>query len=158
MSPECAVIGVADGLKGQLPLGFLVLNAGCERGHEAIVAEEVQRVRDQIGPVAAFKNALVVKRLPKDPLRQDPARHHGEDRRRRRVAHARHHRRSRHPGRDHGGPEDGRVRGGMSPLRFTPRLRGNDGGGYPEWLAPAAPRERESTGRHPGAVSPRTSD
>ena len=62
---ECAVIGVADGLKGQLPLGFLVLNAGCERTHDAIVAEEVRRVRDQIGPVAAFKNALVVKRLPK---------------------------------------------------------------------------------------------
>ena len=62
---ECAVIGVADGLKGQLPLGFLVLNAGCEREHGAIVAEEVQRVRDQIGPVAAFKSALVVKRLPK---------------------------------------------------------------------------------------------
>ena len=62
---ECAVVGVADALKGQLPLGFLVLNAGCERTHDAIVAEEVRRVRDQIGPVAAFKNALVVKRLPK---------------------------------------------------------------------------------------------
>ena len=62
---ECAVVGVADALKGQLPLGFLVLNAGCEREHEAIVSEEVQRVRNQIGPVAAFKKALVVKRLPK---------------------------------------------------------------------------------------------
>ena len=62
---ECAVIGVADQLKGQLPLGFLVLNAGCNRAHETIVTEEVQRVRDQIGPVAAFKSALVVKRLPK---------------------------------------------------------------------------------------------
>ena len=62
---ECAVIGVADAIKGQLPLGFLVLNAGCEREHAAIVAEEVQRVREHIGPVAAFRNALVVKRLPK---------------------------------------------------------------------------------------------
>ena len=62
---ECAVIGVADALKGQLPVGFLVLNAGCGRDHGVIVSEEVQRVRDQIGPVAAFRNALVVKRLPK---------------------------------------------------------------------------------------------
>ena len=62
---ECAVIGVADALKGQLPVGFLVLNAGCGREDRAIVAEEVQRVRDQIGPVAAFKSAVVVKRLPK---------------------------------------------------------------------------------------------
>ena len=62
---ECAVIGVADALKGQLPLGFLVLNAGCGREHREIVAEEVRRVRERIGPVAAFKSALVVKRLPK---------------------------------------------------------------------------------------------
>ena len=62
---ECAVIGVADALKGQLPVGFLVLNAGCEREHAEIVAEEVQRVRERIGPVAAFRSALVVKRLPK---------------------------------------------------------------------------------------------
>ncbi|MDJ0958802.1 MAG: propionyl-CoA synthetase [Arenicellales bacterium] len=62
---ECAVTGVADSLKGQIPLGFLVLNAGCERGHDAIVGEIVQMVRDQIGPVAAFKQAVVVKRLPK---------------------------------------------------------------------------------------------
>ena len=62
---ECAVIGVADALKGQLPVGFLVLNAGCGREHAEIVAEEVQRVREHIGPVAAFRNAVVVKRLPK---------------------------------------------------------------------------------------------
>ena len=62
---ECAVIGVADELKGQLPMGFLCLNAGCNRPHDEIVAEEVQRVRDQIGPVAAFKLAVVVDRLPK---------------------------------------------------------------------------------------------
>jgi propionyl-CoA synthetase len=62
---ECAVIGVADQLKGQVPVGFLVLNAGCERPHDEIVAETVKMVRDRIGPVAAFKTAMVVKRLPK---------------------------------------------------------------------------------------------
>ena len=62
---ECAVIGVADQLKGQLPLGFLVLNAGVDRAHDEIVAEVVKMVRDQIGPVAAFKTAVVVPRLPK---------------------------------------------------------------------------------------------
>ena len=62
---ECAVIGVADQLKGQLPLGFLVLNAGVERSTEEIRGEVVQLVRKQIGPVAAFKTATVVPRLPK---------------------------------------------------------------------------------------------
>ncbi len=62
---ECAVIGVADPLKGQLPLGFLCLNAGCDRNYPDIVAEVVTLVRSQIGPVAAFKLAVVVDRLPK---------------------------------------------------------------------------------------------
>ena len=62
---ECAVIGVADDLKGQLPMGFLCLNRGCERDHDVIVAECVRLVRDKIGPVAAFKTAVVVDRLPK---------------------------------------------------------------------------------------------
>jgi propionyl-CoA synthetase len=62
---ECAVIGAADELKGQTPVGFLVLKAGVERPHEEIVTEVVQRVRDEIGPVAAFKTAAVVERLPK---------------------------------------------------------------------------------------------
>ena len=62
---ECAVIGVADRLKGQLPVGFMVLKAGVERSDEEIVSEVVKMVRDQIGPVAAFKLATVVKRLPK---------------------------------------------------------------------------------------------
>jgi propionyl-CoA synthetase len=62
---ECAVIGVADQLKGQLPLGFLVLKAGVNRPHEEIVAEAVKLVRQEIGPVAAFKTATVVDRLPK---------------------------------------------------------------------------------------------
>lgn len=62
---ECAVIGVADALKGQMPLGFLCLNAGVTRDHSEIIKEVVTRVRDQIGPVAAFKLAVVVDRLPK---------------------------------------------------------------------------------------------
>jgi propionyl-CoA synthetase len=62
---ECAVVGVADQLKGQLPVGFLVLNAGVERADAEIVAEVVKMVRSEIGPVAAFKTATVVKRLPK---------------------------------------------------------------------------------------------
>jgi propionyl-CoA synthetase len=62
---ECAVIGVADELKGQLPVGFLVLKAGVKRSREEIVAEVVQMVRDRIGPVASFKSGAVVERLPK---------------------------------------------------------------------------------------------
>jgi propionyl-CoA synthetase len=62
---ECAVIGAADDLKGQLPLGFLVLKAGVDRPHETIVAETVAMVREQVGPVAVFKKAVVVTRLPK---------------------------------------------------------------------------------------------
>ena len=62
---ECAVIGVADDIKGQIPFGFLVLKAGVDRPHGDIVAEVVQLVRDRIGPVAAFKSAVVVERLPK---------------------------------------------------------------------------------------------
>ena len=62
---ECAVIGVADDLKGQLPLGFVVLKAGVDRDHGDIVKEVVKMVRDTIGPVAAFKTATVVTRLPK---------------------------------------------------------------------------------------------
>jgi propionyl-CoA synthetase len=62
---ECAVIGVADAMKGQLPLGLLVLNAGVTREPEEIVADAVQHMRERIGPVAAFKLCAVVDRLPK---------------------------------------------------------------------------------------------
>ena len=62
---ECAVIGVADALKGQMPLGLIVLKSGVDRAEDEIVKELVQRVRNQIGPVAAFKQAKIVKRLPK---------------------------------------------------------------------------------------------
>ncbi len=62
---ECAVIGVHDETKGQLPAGFVVLNAGVNRDPKEIEAEVIQLVRETIGPVAAFKNVMVVKRLPK---------------------------------------------------------------------------------------------
>ncbi|MGE4610769.1 MAG: propionyl-CoA synthetase [Paracoccaceae bacterium] len=62
---ECAVIGVGDQLKGQLPLGFLCMNKGVNRPDSEIVAEVIRLVREKIGPVAAFKLALVVDRLPK---------------------------------------------------------------------------------------------
>jgi propionyl-CoA synthetase len=62
---ECAVCGVHDELKGETPIGFLVLNAGCTRAPAAIVAEAIAAIRERIGPVAAFKTAIVVKRLPK---------------------------------------------------------------------------------------------
>ena len=62
---EAAVIGVNDQLKGQLPLGFIVLKAGVGKGDDEVVAEVVKMVREQIGAVAAFKTATVVDRLPK---------------------------------------------------------------------------------------------
>jgi propionyl-CoA synthetase len=62
---ECAVIGVADQMKGQLPLGLVVLKSGVERTHSEIQKELVARVREQIGAVAAFKTVLIVPRLPK---------------------------------------------------------------------------------------------
>jgi len=62
---ECAVVGVADEIKGEVPLGFVVTKAGVVRDEAEIVRELVERVRASIGPVAAFKTATVVKRLPK---------------------------------------------------------------------------------------------
>ena len=62
---ECAVIGVTDQLKGQMPMGFVCLSKGVNRAHDEITKECVKLVREKIGPVAAFKLALVVDRLPK---------------------------------------------------------------------------------------------
>ncbi len=62
---ECAVIGVADALKGQVPVGFLVLKAGAQRPPAQVADEAVKLVRERIGPVASFKTAVVVQRLPK---------------------------------------------------------------------------------------------
>ncbi|MGX1096106.1 propionyl-CoA synthetase [Amorphus sp. MBR-141] len=62
---ECAVIGVTDSLKGQVPCGFVVLKSGIDQDHAEIERELVQRVRDRIGPVAALKLVITVERLPK---------------------------------------------------------------------------------------------
>jgi propionyl-CoA synthetase len=62
---ECAVVGVADEIKGEVPVGFVVTKAGVARDEGDIVRELVDKVRERIGPVASFKTALVVKRLPK---------------------------------------------------------------------------------------------
>jgi propionyl-CoA synthetase len=62
---ECAVVGVSDSYKGQVPVGFVVLKAGVERDEADVAAELVARVREEIGPVASFKEARVVRALPK---------------------------------------------------------------------------------------------
>jgi propionyl-CoA synthetase len=62
---ECAVFGIADELKGQVPLGLVVLKAGVRKDRAGIAEEVVALVRERIGPVASFKTALVVDRLPK---------------------------------------------------------------------------------------------
>jgi propionyl-CoA synthetase len=62
---ECAVLGIADALKGQVPLGLLVLKSGVDRPAADIAAEVVRMVRERIGPVASFRTAVVVQRLPK---------------------------------------------------------------------------------------------
>jgi len=62
---ECAVIGVADQMKGEVPVGFVVLKAGVNKTHDTIEKELIALVREKIGPVAAFKTAMVIARLPK---------------------------------------------------------------------------------------------
>ena len=62
---ECAVVGAPDATKGEVPMGFIVLNSGCKRDPEKIIDEAVTKVRNIIGPVAAFKKAYVVSKLPK---------------------------------------------------------------------------------------------
>ena len=62
---ECAVIGIADALKGQVPCGFVVLNSGVDRDPAEIEVEVVRLVRDRIGAVAALKLVVAIKRLPK---------------------------------------------------------------------------------------------
>ncbi|HUW94389.1 MAG TPA: propionyl-CoA synthetase [Anaerolineae bacterium] len=62
---ECAVLGVNDSLKGQVPVGLVVLKSGANRDPDELVAELVQMVRDQLGAIASFKKAVVVDRLPK---------------------------------------------------------------------------------------------
>ena len=62
---ECAVLGIADKLKGQIPIGLIVLKAGVKKDNKTISSECVKMVRNKIGPVAAFKVVIVIKRLPK---------------------------------------------------------------------------------------------
>jgi propionyl-CoA synthetase len=62
---ECAVIGVSDAIKGQVPRAFVVLKAGADADPDALRAELVELVRDQIGPVAALRQVDVVPALPK---------------------------------------------------------------------------------------------
>jgi propionyl-CoA synthetase len=62
---ECAVIGIADAMKGQVPVGFVVLNAGVARDGATIEREVIGLIRERIGPVAAFRSVVTVKRLPK---------------------------------------------------------------------------------------------
>lgn len=62
---ECAVMGVRDELKGQLPVGLVILNAGCAKPSEEIISELISQVRNEIGPVAAFKSVAIVDKLPK---------------------------------------------------------------------------------------------
>jgi len=62
---ECAVIGVHDGLKGQVPIGLVVLKAGADRPEEEMKKELSQLVRNTIGAIACYKETAVVKRLPK---------------------------------------------------------------------------------------------
>ena len=62
---ECAVMGAHDDLKGQLPVGLVILNSGCNKPKEQIISELIQKVRDDIGPVAAFKSVAIVDKLPK---------------------------------------------------------------------------------------------
>ena len=62
---ECAVVGADDSLKGQVPVGFIVLKAGVTKDHGEIVKETVQMVRGDVGPIACYKQAAIVHRLPK---------------------------------------------------------------------------------------------
>ena len=62
---ECAVVGIADEIKGEVPIGFIVLKAGVQRDDDVIVQELIQMVRQKIGPIASFRVATIVQRLPK---------------------------------------------------------------------------------------------
>ncbi len=77
---ECAVIGAADPMKGQVPRGFVVLKAGVDADPDEVRRELVAKVRDEIGPVAAFKEVDVVPGLPKTRSGQDPAQDDAGDR------------------------------------------------------------------------------
>ena len=77
---ECAVIGVADQLKGQLPLGFICLYPNGNRAAEAIIPEAIALVKDRVGRVSAFNLVVAVDRLRKNPIGKSVAWHNGQDR------------------------------------------------------------------------------
>jgi len=62
---ECAVVGIEDELKGQIPMGFIVINSGTTKANKVIIEETIKMVRNDIGPVASFRKVIVVNRLPK---------------------------------------------------------------------------------------------
>ena len=101
---ECAVIGVDDDFKGQIPRGFVVLKAGVSTDPDVLSAELVQLVRDQIGPVAALRRVDVITAPAQDQVGQDPPQDHAGHRRRPGRGGAVHHRGSRGPRRAASGP------------------------------------------------------
>ena len=104
---ECAIIGVADAMKGQVPRGFVVLKSGVHRPESEVSAELIQLVRDRIGAVASLREVAVVPGLPKTRSGKDPAAHHAWHRRRCRRARALHHRERWRAGRAASGPAAG---------------------------------------------------
>ena len=62
---ECAVVGIDDELKGQVPMGFIVINTGTSKANNIIIDETINSVRNEIGPVASFRKVVIVNRLPK---------------------------------------------------------------------------------------------
>ena len=107
---ECAVVGVADELKGQLPVGFLVLKAGVERPHDEIVARGRPAGTRPDRPGGRVQVRRRRRSPAEDEVGEDPARDHAPDRRRRDVHDACHDRRPGDPGRDRGRTADHRVR------------------------------------------------
>jgi len=106
---ECAVIGVFDELKGQLPVGFLVLKAGAERPHDEIILDVVQMVRDQIGPRRRLQVRDRRRAPAEDALGKDPARDDAQDRRGRAVQAPSDDRRPRDPRGDRRGAREHRL-------------------------------------------------
>ena len=103
---ECAVIGIHDDLKGQIPAGFIVLKSGVETDHAEIETEVIELVREPDRPGGGLQAGADHPAPAQDPLGQDPARNHAQDRRRRRLQDARDHRRSGDAGRNPGRPEE----------------------------------------------------
>tara|TARA_B110000008_G_scaffold6710_1_gene6607 strand:- start:1588 stop:3459 length:1872 start_codon:yes stop_codon:yes gene_type:complete len=62
---ECAVVGILDELKGQIPMGFIVINSGTAKPNKTIIQETINMIRNEIGPVASFRKVIIVNRLPK---------------------------------------------------------------------------------------------